>query len=135
MALSHCPPKRKDHTPSWGGVRGNEPAGVSQSGHWWTPGRGTEHFAGAGRKTMLENMGSSRDSPGRMGRPERDFHRRGSWGAWREAGGEDRQRREIEAELGENRALSYQQREVWVEPVSQLITCHQNYQHLPANWL
>ena len=32
--------------------------------------------------------------------PDRDFQRSDSWGAWREAGGEDRQRREIEAELG-----------------------------------
>lgn len=38
---------------------------------------------------------------GEYGRPEGDFHKKGSWGAWREEGGEDRQRREIKAELGE----------------------------------
>lgn len=70
------------------------------------PRKGYGTFCGSRKEEVgLEGAGGGgggRVQPrGGCWRPEGDFHRRQSWGAWREAGGEDRLRREIEADWGD----------------------------------
>ena len=72
-------------------------------------------------------------SPGGMLEARRGFPQEAVLGCL-EGGRRRRQRREIEADWGRWGALSYQQREVWLGPMCQLIPCW-GYQHLPANWL
>lgn len=74
---SHCLPKRKDHTPFWGGVGGvNKPVETNMSVSGVQKGRGRGE---AGRNRSLQ---ASECSLRRTLKEVRNFHRRNFWGAW-----------------------------------------------------